>query len=81
MRVAAPAETTQRVAFMSRIESLDVTPGLGAAKVIVNARTGSVVMNRTVTVEDCEEQKVVVADSDVADMKRSSCVARRPWFA
>jgi flagellar P-ring protein precursor FlgI len=53
VRVAAPVETTQRVAFMSRVESLDVTPGLGAAKVIVNARTGSVVMNRTVTVDDC----------------------------
>lgn len=53
VRVAAPAETTQRVAFMSRIESLDVTPGLAPAKVIVNARTGSVVMNRAVTVDDC----------------------------
>jgi flagellar P-ring protein FlgI len=53
VRVAAPVETTQRVSFLSRVESLDVTPGLGAAKVIVNARTGSVVMNRTVTVDEC----------------------------
>ena len=53
VRVAAPVETTQRVAFLSRVESLDVTPGAGAAKVIVNARTGSVVMNRMVTVDEC----------------------------
>jgi flagellar P-ring protein precursor FlgI len=53
VRVAAPTETTQRIAFLARVESLDVTPGMGPAKVIVNARTGSVVMNRMVTVEDC----------------------------
>jgi flagellar P-ring protein precursor FlgI len=35
------------------VEGLDVTPGAAAAKVIVNARTGSVVMNQTVTVETC----------------------------
>jgi flagellar P-ring protein precursor FlgI len=53
VQVAAPAQPTQRVAFLSRVESLDVTPGLAPAKVIVNARTGSVVMNRAVTVDTC----------------------------
>ncbi|MGZ8262762.1 MAG: flagellar basal body P-ring protein FlgI, partial [Burkholderiales bacterium] len=53
VRVAAPEDPTQRVAFLARVESLDVTPGAAAAKVIVNARTGSVVMNQTVTVETC----------------------------
>jgi flagellar P-ring protein FlgI len=53
VRVAAPEHATQRVAFLSRVESIDVTPGLGPAKVIVNARTGSVVMNRAVTVDTC----------------------------
>ena len=53
VRVVAPDQSTQRVAFLSRVESIDVTPGLGPAKVIVNARTGSVVMNRAVTVDTC----------------------------
>ena len=53
VHVAAPPDPAQRVAFLARVESLDVTPGAGAAKVIVNARTGSVVMNQTVTVETC----------------------------
>ena len=53
VRVAAPDQATQRVAFLSRVESIDVTPGLGPAKVIVNARTGSVVMNRAVTIDTC----------------------------
>jgi flagellar P-ring protein precursor FlgI len=39
----------KRVAFMSELENIDVALGLPPAKVIVNARTGSVVMNQTVT--------------------------------
>jgi flagellar P-ring protein precursor FlgI len=53
VQVATPEDPAQRVAFLARVESLDVTPGLAAAKVIVNARTGSVVMNRAVTVDTC----------------------------
>jgi flagellar P-ring protein precursor FlgI len=53
VQVAAPEDPAQRVAFLARVESIDVTPGLAAAKVIVNARTGSVVMNRAVTIDTC----------------------------
>jgi len=53
VRVAAPAETTERVAFIAQVEELDVTPAQTPAKVIVNSRTGSVVMNQTVTVDSC----------------------------
>jgi flagellar P-ring protein precursor FlgI len=53
VRVAAPENPTQRVAFLAHVEGLEVTPGAAAAKVIVNARTGSVVMNQTVTVDTC----------------------------
>jgi flagellar P-ring protein precursor FlgI len=53
VQVTSPEDPAQRVAFLARVEALDVTPGLAAAKVIVNARTGSVVMNRTVTVDTC----------------------------
>ncbi len=53
VRVAAPEQAAQRVSFLSRVESIDVTPGLAPAKVIVNGRTGSVVMNRAVTIDTC----------------------------
>jgi flagellar P-ring protein precursor FlgI len=53
IQVAAPRDNNQRVAFLSRIENLHVEPGETAAKVILNARTGSIVMNQTVTVEPC----------------------------
>ncbi|KAI3591024.1 Flagellar P-ring protein FlgI [Cupriavidus sp. U2] len=53
VQVRMPQTPTARVGFMARIESIDVTPAKAAAKVILNARTGSIVMNQAVTVEDC----------------------------
>ncbi len=51
IQVKAPSDNSQRVMFISRIESLDVIPAKASAKVIVNSRTGSVVMNQAVTLE------------------------------
>jgi flagellar P-ring protein precursor FlgI len=48
IRVRLPA-SDNRVAFLAEIENIDVTTVAPPAKVIVNARTGSVVMNQTVT--------------------------------
>ena len=48
--VRAPLDTTQRVAFVSMIENLEVQPGEPAARVVVNARTGTVVISRNVRV-------------------------------
>lgn len=42
-----------RVAFISRIENLQVNAAQAAARVIINARTGSVVMNQSVMLDDC----------------------------
>lgn len=53
VQVHAPIDLNQRVAFLSRMENLPVSPGDASPKVIVNARTGSVVMNKAVTVENC----------------------------
>jgi len=51
IQVRAPSDNSQRIMFISQIESLDVTPAKASAKVIVNSRTGSVVMNQAVTLE------------------------------
>jgi len=53
IRVQSPSSPDQRVAFIGALESLDVTPAQMAAKVILNARTGSVVMNQAVTLDTC----------------------------
>ncbi len=53
IKVNAPARPQDRVAFLARIENLEVTPAQAVAKVVINARTGSVVMNQAVRILDC----------------------------
>ncbi len=53
VRVVMPAEAERRVAFLADIENLQVQLAKPAAKVILNARTGSVVLNESVTLGAC----------------------------
>jgi flagellar P-ring protein precursor FlgI len=53
VRVAAPMDANERVGFVARLEELVIETGAAPAKVIINARTGSVVMNQAVTLEPC----------------------------
>ena len=48
--VLAPVESSSRVSFLSLIENLDVIPGEPTARVVVNSRTGTVVISRGVRV-------------------------------
>ena len=48
--VRAPSDISQRVAFVGMIENLDVTPSEPPARVVVNAKTGTVVISRNVRV-------------------------------
>ncbi len=50
IRVKAPQDSSERVAFMAELESLTLDPGEASARVIVNARTGTVVIGRHVRV-------------------------------
>ncbi|MDP1733960.1 MAG: flagellar basal body P-ring protein FlgI [Sulfuritalea sp.] len=53
IRVRAPTNPDERVAFIGRIENVQLTPARTSAKVIVNSRTGSVVMNQSVLLDNC----------------------------
>ena len=53
IRVRMPGSADARVAFLAEIQNLDVRPATPAAKVVINARTGSVVMNQAVTLAPC----------------------------
>ncbi len=53
VRLRAPADESARVAFIAALEEIDIATSKAAARVIVNARTGSVVMNQAVTLEPC----------------------------
>jgi flagellar P-ring protein precursor FlgI len=50
VRVQAPIDMTQRVAFLSLVENLQVDPADAPARVIINSRTGTVVISSNVTV-------------------------------
>jgi flagellar P-ring protein precursor FlgI len=53
IRVRAPPSSDERVAFVAQVEDVAVETSVPAAKVIVNARTGSIVMNQAVTIDAC----------------------------
>ncbi|ASG66296.1 flagellar basal body P-ring protein FlgI [Idiomarina piscisalsi] len=48
VRVRAPRDLNQRVSYMSTLENLEVEPAETAAKVIVNSRTGTIVVGQNV---------------------------------
>lgn len=50
VQVLAPRDPSQRVSFISVLENIEVQPATGSAKVIVNSRTGTVVIGSNVTV-------------------------------
>ncbi|TFL13645.1 flagellar basal body P-ring protein FlgI [Pusillimonas caeni] len=52
VQLRGPLDSAGQTRFLSRVENVQVTLPPARAKVIVNARTGSVVMNRTVTIEE-----------------------------
>ena len=51
--VNLPMQPGQRVAFIADLENLSIDRATPAAKVVINARTGSVVLNQAVTVGPC----------------------------
>ncbi|MBC8055565.1 MAG: flagellar basal body P-ring protein FlgI [Rhizobiales bacterium] len=53
VRVRMPESADARVAFMADIENLPLDLAAPAAKVVINARTGSVVVNQMVTLSAC----------------------------
>ena len=53
VRVRMPPSADARVSFMAEIENLDVRQATPSAKVVINARTGSIVMNQAVTLAAC----------------------------
>jgi flagellar P-ring protein FlgI len=50
VKVSAPTDINQRIAFVSQLQELDVEPGEAPARVIINSRTGTVVIGSRVRV-------------------------------
>ena len=73
IEVRAPMDPNARVAFLSRLENLNVSTPAPLPRVVINARTGSVVMNQTVTVEPC-----AVAHGNLTVTVQSTPVVSQP---
>ena len=53
IQVRAPLPQDERVGFIAELEALDIKTAPAVAKVVLNARSGSIVMNQAVTLEAC----------------------------
>jgi flagellar P-ring protein precursor FlgI len=53
IKVAAPTNANDRVNFLAEMEELPIQNSIAAAKIIINARTGSIVLNQAVTLGAC----------------------------
>ena len=50
VNVTAPRDQNQRVSFMSLLENIEVSPGEASARIVINSRTGTIVVGQHVTV-------------------------------
>ncbi|CAN5277597.1 flagellar basal body P-ring protein FlgI [soil metagenome] len=73
IELQAPQSPELRVDFMARIENLSIDSTGGAARIIINARTGSIVMNQAVTLEP-----VAVAHGNLSVTVSSTPVVSQP---
>jgi flagellar P-ring protein precursor FlgI len=73
IQLHAPADPAQQVSFLAQLQNLDVRPARAAAKVILNARTGSIVMNQMVTLETC-----AVAHGNLSVVVNTQTVVSQP---
>jgi flagellar P-ring protein precursor FlgI len=53
VQVRAPMEPNARVTFIAEMEELALESSVPAAKVVINSRTGSIVLNQAVTLGPC----------------------------
>jgi len=77
IEVQAPIKTSDKIAFVSMIENINVAPGTASARVIINSRTGTVVISSTVRVSPA----AVSHGSLVVTIKESKSVSQPNAFA
>jgi flagellar P-ring protein FlgI len=50
IHVTAPRDANQRVAYMSLLENINISPGQAPSRIVINSRTGTIVVGENVTV-------------------------------
>jgi len=78
VKVSAPMDPSQRVSFFSMIENLKVKAGVAPARVIVNSRTGTVVISSQVRVSPAavSHGNLVVTISENAEVSQPGAFSR-----
>ena len=71
IRVSAPRDASQRVTYLAVLENLQVSTGNASAKIIINSRTGTIVIGQHVTVSPAAvthgSLTVTISENLVAD--------------
>jgi len=72
VKVNAPTDSGQKVSFVAFLQELEIAPGEAAAKVIINSRTGTVVINSHVRVSPAavSHGNLVVTISESAEVSQ-----------
>ncbi|RAW93400.1 flagellar basal body P-ring protein FlgI [Photorhabdus laumondii] len=91
VQLRMPRDKSAQVKFLSHVQNLTVRVDVGDAKVIINSRTGSVVMNRNVMLDSCAvaqgnlsvivDNQVVVSQPNTPLAGGSTVVTRNPAVA
>jgi len=79
VQVQAPVNQGQKVAFLAMLQAIEVTPGEAPARVIVNARTGTIVIDSHVRVMPVavSHGSLTVSVSESLDVSQPGAFARR----
>ncbi len=52
IQIGAPRDISQRIAFVSAIENVDVEPADASSRIIINSRTGTIVVGKNVRISE-----------------------------
>jgi flagellar P-ring protein precursor FlgI len=52
IQVSAPRDSAQRINYLSVIENINVTPAEGQAKIVVNSRTGTIIIGKNIHLKE-----------------------------
>ena len=77
VRVSAPRNLSQKVSYLSMLENLTFYPGKAPARIVVNARTGTVVIGQNVVVQPA----VVSHGTLIVTITNDTYISQPPAFS
>ena len=77
IRVTAPRDANQRVAYLAALENLEIEAADGPAKVIINSRTGTIIIGKHVQISPAAitHGNLIVTISENAEVSQPAMLA------